>query len=298
MCRGVALNPQSTRARARNGLLWVPANRRLPGVDRPASNFGGTPNQDGIQRQQLRPGRSLITSRAFIVEMRPADLVLLIVAFASPAAFAECAASAGFLEPGSGPLPRHAVVHLFVPSYYDEAPRIDVRGESGRILGADVQQLDSPGAFRIWRISFDASEESVVTVGHSIGSREPTLRTIFPIERAQEREGVSRSVRVESLSESFYYWTCSAEMLQRLSVDVAAPVYRIEWAPSEDAFLRGDRKRFLLPHRTDAGYWGKDASAPPSLALDFLGEFEPALQPNLAPNLDYVHEGRGIAAPK
>lgn len=145
--------------------------------------------------------------------------------------------------------------------------------QDGRPLRHRLVELQSSPVFKVVRVDVETGLARTITVTYTYRGYAGAM---FPREDsytidANYSPSRHAAVRVESFSESMYYWTCSAEALQMLSVDTVAPVFRVEWADSEDQFLRGPRQTVLLAHRTkDLAFSYGEVSVTPQLDLGYI----------------------------
>lgn len=195
--------------------------------------------------------------------------VLAAVLLAAPgAALAKCASPGAFLVPIDGDLPANPSLHVFFPSWTKEPPVLTVTDEQGNDLEYRIVAVPSSKAFQVVRVEVETGAATSIVVSTE-SFRETKPRT-YRIDRSYAPAPRAR-VRIEATSESSYQWTCSHEEVRSLSVDTAAPLYRVEWAESEKAFRAGERRTVLLAHRTQELAFRWNDKPVPATALLPLG---------------------------
>ncbi len=191
--------------------------------------------------------------------------MIALVAVSLPSAVsAKCAAPGAFLVPGSGEVPQNPALHLFVPSWMEQAPVLTARS-GDHVLASKMTIVGSSPAFRVYRIEIETGDSSSIDVSFERWSNE--VHGTYHVDARYA--GAPRSaVQIEEITEKSYQWTCSYEETRRLGVDTRAPLYRVEFAASEEEFRSGVRRSLHLPHRTsEVAFRWEDSEVPESPLL-------------------------------
>ena len=187
---------------------------------------------------------------------------------AAPAAHAKCASPGAFVVPDGGPLPMNPRLHVFVPAWRDGLPKLDITNEDGVTLDHTIVAVTSSKAFDVFQV--DVRSVNVETIHVEIeGARR---KNSYAIDRGWKAPSAS-PVRVTTVGESSFEWTCSNEEARLLTPDTQAPLYRVTWAQSEEAFRAGKHESVLLPNLTKALAWnweGKPVKGAAELPLGKL----------------------------
>lgn len=108
--------------------------------------------------------------------------------------------------------------------------------------------------FAVWAVAIDADAGQVTVALNDGYDREGASFAIDPAWKAPRAAAVTLTdLGVEQMS-----WTCSHQHTRNLRPSVDAPVYRLEWAVTEQAWRDGERHTLLLPRAMDP-YFGRDA---------------------------------------
>jgi hypothetical protein len=214
--------------------------------------------------------------------------VLLLAAAALPLAAeragADCAMPQVTAAPlGGATLPADPTVHLFVPYGDASAARhVRVTGQ-GEPLAFEAAVVSQTRAYTVVRVAVESAGHERVTIG--FGDRgAPTFS--YTIDRRWQAP--ADAPRVTAARREHSAWTCSYTDAWLLEIAPAAPAYRVEWAPSPQAWARGARALVVVPHHhADFFRWGDQPASAPSVIglghLSCLGETVTPAAPGVRP---------------
>lgn len=224
---------------------------------------------------------------------------MLVLLVATGLAEAKCAMPTAFLAGLDGSLPPDPAVWVFAPGWgQDSQVTVLVDGAAGRAKAelvsfgdggqgwpgtlvqpdaSGVLALDLPvvhdgerpvvPSFVAWRVDIDADAGSKVEVTLDGVKKTAMVEKLATLAMAPREE-----VALEDLGVSQRSWTCSFEMTRRMRPSVEAPVYRVEWAATEQAWKDGETHVTWMPR--NPGRWFErfsDTSAlPRELAFGHL----------------------------
>jgi hypothetical protein len=174
-------------------------------------------------------------------------------------AHAKCAAPHPVLAPDGGALPPNPIVYLFSPMPERLKPRVIARDAAQRPLPLKMTLASQTAAFAVYKLELAVASGSVdVELGYPEWTP-ATTHTAYTVEPAAAR--AHEAPHVEGPHAHSYTWTCSYQKSQDLELTSQAPVYRVEWAESEQDVRRGLTRKSLMPSRLERFFW--DPRQPP-----------------------------------
>ena len=175
------------------------------------------------------------------------------------AAKADCARAQVTSAPPSGAvLPPDPVVHLFLPQFLAE-PSLRVQvSVDGQEVPAAVTRVGTSPAFATLRVAIPTGRSARrVTVSLDEGHYPHELS--YRIDRRAARPPRA-AVRLREARRVVSHWTCSYTDAWMLTLS-AAPAYRVDWAPSREAFDRGEQQTTIFPGHSNQ-FWRADLDEP------------------------------------
>lgn len=205
-------------------------------------------------------------------------LALMLAGALPEAARASCASPRPFFAPTDGSiLPANPVVFLFVPGFLqgDEIEiELDV-ANAGRSTSSWSDVVSESPAFRTYRIEIAAPAGSELRVQASFRINELPLYAIESRYRVADVEPPDAGPAIPMKRPQYEHssWTCSYQSTWNLTPQVDAPAYRVEWAPTKDAYQARARETIVVPGRMN-GFWRPYPGRSEGPALVQLGHLD------------------------